>query len=182
MIRISRVALRYGNSLFDAAQSGQKLEQVNSDLMQLETLVNTSSDFASVITNPTIARNNLEKCFSDISSKMKFNKLTANLLCLLAQRRRAYLIPELVKHYRTRLHSQNNQLLVDVIAHCDLTAKQKTNIQKAVEKQTGKQIILNVNIDESIMGGIIVNYGSNKLDFSLKRKLNELKHELERLG
>lgn len=182
VIKISRVAIRYSASFFDAAVSMQLLNQIENDFKQLADLLSESTDLSHVLSNPTIDRHSLENILKEISEKLKLQKLTLNLLCLLAQRRRTNLLSEIIQHFTILSRTERNQLMVDVTAKSPLNKNQIVDMEKALSSRTGKEILLNVNIDQSILGGIIVNYGSYKLDFSLKSKLNELKHELERLG
>jgi F-type H+-transporting ATPase subunit delta len=182
VIKISRVAIRYSTSFFDAAVSAQLLDQVEDDFKKLADLVSDSIEVFHALSNPTIPRESLEKALRELSEKLKLQQLTTNRVCLLAQRRRANFLMEIIQYFNVLLQAKRNQLTVDITARSALNQIQLNKIKQALNTKTGKDIILNVSLDEGIIGGIIVNYGSYKLDFSLKSKLNELKHELERLG
>ncbi len=182
MNKISRVAIRYSASFFDAAVSMKLLDQVEDDFRKLSALLSESKDALLVLSNPTIPRENLEQILRDFSAKLKLQKITTDFLCILAQRRRTNLLNEIIQNFESLLRVKRNQLAVNITSRSPLNKTQTKNIMEALASQTGKEILLNVKIDQSILGGIIVNYGSFKLDYSLRSKLNELKHELERLS
>ncbi len=182
MTRVSRVAMRYSASFFEAAESERRLDQVETDLKSLWDLLTSSDQLREALANPTIPRDQVDGLLTDIAKKLKLQPITHNFLRLLAQKRRANILVEIITHFEELVRNKNNQLRVDVTARTALNKKQLSAMEAALSAKTGKKILLNVNIDEDIIGGIIVNYGSYKLDFSLKSKLNALKHELERLG
>lgn len=182
MARISKAAMRYSASLFEAAESERRLDHVENDLKTLWDLLSASDEIRQALSNPTIPRNQVEEVLTAIASKLKLQKLTVNFLRLLAQKQRANLIKEIIQHFEELVREKNNQLRVDVTARTPLNKKSLNKLEETLAEKTGKKILLNVNIDEDIIGGIIVNYGSYKLDFSLKSKLNELKQELERVS
>ena len=47
-------------------------------------------------------------------------------------------------------------------------------------KETGKKVVLETKVDESLLGGFILKVGDNQIDDSLKTKLNNLRRELKR--
>jgi F-type H+-transporting ATPase subunit delta len=182
VIKISRVAQRYSTSLFEVANSLQLLDQIQADLNAVGELMSTSPQILHALANPTIPRQEIEDALRALAEKLGLQTVTTNFLCILAQRRRGNLIPEILEDFAGLVRAKHNQLQVDLTSRSPLNKNQLTKMEQALAAKTGKEILLNVNIDDSILGGIIVNYGSYKLDFSLKSKLNELKHALERLG
>ena len=60
----------------------------------------------------------------------------------------------------------------------DLDESQKSEFRKVVKKLTGKQPELEMNIDESLIGGFVLDIGDNQLDDSVKSKLNKIHREL----
>lgn len=174
--------MRYGASLFEAADSSRQLDKVDKDLNALSQTLKASPELNLALVNPTIPKADIEAILMDMGTKLKITKITMNFLRLLSDRNRANLMGGCIAHYKDLLVQKNNQLRVVVTSRAPLNKKQLSKIEDMLSAQTGKEIILDTHLDERIIGGIIVNYGSYKLDFSLKTKLNELKHELERLS
>lgn len=182
MSQVSRIAQRYGASFFEAAVSTKQLEKIASDCIQLVDLLSDSPSLSHTLHMPTIPREQMEKVLVELADTLKLKKLTVNFLRLLAQKRRTGVLGEILKQFNGMVRRHNNQLTVDITSRDTISSKQLNSLQKTLSENMGKDIILNQNIDPSILGGVIINYESYKLDFSLKRKLNELKYELERLG
>ena len=63
-----------------------------------------------------------------------------------------------------------------------LTAAQETELKAALKSVTGKDVAINVAVDPSILGGLIVKLGSRQIDTSLRTKLSTLKLSLKEVG
>ena len=63
-----------------------------------------------------------------------------------------------------------------------LTAAQQTELKAALKGVTGKDVTINVTVDPSILGGLIVKVGSRQIDTSLRTKLSSLKLALKEVG
>lgn len=174
--------MRYGASLFEAAQSSRHLDKVSADMQALSQLLDSSPDLIHALGNPTISPKAIEASLTDIATKLKFTKTTVSFLRLLAVKQRTGILGQCLEHFNALWREKHNQIQVNVTSRSELTKKQLSKLQDILAASTGKEILLSVKIDDSIIGGMIVNYGSYKLDFSLKTKLNELRHELERLS
>ena len=55
-------------------------------------------------------------------------------------------------------------------------------LKTALKSVTGKDVALNVNVDPSIIGGLVVKLGSRMVDSSLRTKLNSIKHAMKEAG
>lgn len=182
MRSISKVAERYSAAFFQAAKSSNLLDKVEQDFIQLEALVSNAPDITDVLSNPLISREKLEDFLHALGERLNLQDVTIKFLRLLARRRRTNVLAEMITHFNTLLRQERKQLFVEIQAHSNMLQSQVEDIENFLHDKTGHEIMLDINVDPSILGGIVIQYGSYKLDFSLKRKLTELKHELERLG
>jgi len=55
-------------------------------------------------------------------------------------------------------------------------------LKTALKSVTGKDVALNVKVDPSIIGGLVVKLGSRMVDSSLRTKLNSIKHAMKEAG
>ena len=70
----------------------------------------------------------------------------------------------------------------DVISAHALSAAQEKELMASLSSVTGKTVTLNVTVDASLLGGLIVKIGSRQVDTSLRTKLSTLKHTLKEVG
>lgn len=160
----------------------QLLDQTLDDMNRLGQVLTSSPLLTHTLENLTIPRDELESTLRALSDELGLQSITTSFLALLAQMRRTKLLAEIIENFANLVRTRQNKLKVHVTSHSKLSPAQMDRMGKALSTATGKKIVLDVTTKEDILGGVIVNYGSYKLDFSLKSKLNELKHELERLS
>ncbi len=63
-----------------------------------------------------------------------------------------------------------------------LNDKNLDALKTALKSVTGKDVALNVKVDPSIIGGLVVKLGSRMVDTSLRTKLNSIKHAMKEAG
>ncbi|MBP6985727.1 MAG: ATP synthase F1 subunit delta [Alphaproteobacteria bacterium] len=182
MNQTSRIAQRYSESLFKVAIQQKQLKNIESDFDRLSNVLAENSGFSQALKNPTVPRGSMKNMIADVSDLLKLSQLTTHFLKLLATNRRTDMLLDMIAHFKELGLSHNNQLRVNVTSSTPISNQQMELLQEALNKKTSKDVLINLNTDPSILGGLIINYGSSKLDFSIRRKLNDLKHELERLG
>ena len=183
MIRISEVAERYSSAFFQVVQSEGLLDKVADDFLRLDRMLTSKTgELTQVLANPVIRKRELENFLEALSKKMSLQPLTANLLRLMARRRRTKVLHQVILHFSQLLKEERGESTVDVITHKTIDEKQSNSLKKALKSKTGREITLHTKIDKSLLGGIVIRYESYVLDYSLRHKLSELKHQLEGLS
>jgi F-type H+-transporting ATPase subunit delta len=102
-----------------------------------------------------------------------------NFLNLLVRKKRAEILPEIAVAYKTMVDEAKNISHGNVISAIELTDKLKQNVQKILEKLTGKKVELTTSVDPTIIGGIIAQVGDLVLDGSIKTQLAGLKDSIK---
>ncbi len=74
------------------------------------------------------------------------------------------------------------EIAADVTSAHALTKAQETELKATLKGVTGKDVTVNVTVDPSILGGLIVKVGSRQIDTSLRTKLSTLKLSLKEVG
>jgi F-type H+-transporting ATPase subunit delta len=97
----------------------------------------------------------------------------------LVQKKRAELLPEIAESYQAMVDEAKNISHGNVISAVEMTDDLKANVQKVLEKLTGKKVKLTTNVDPSIIGGIIAKVGDLVLDGSIKTQLAGLKDSIK---
>jgi F-type H+-transporting ATPase subunit delta len=120
-----------------------------------------------------------EKVMQGIVASMKVDKIMGNFLNLLVQKKRAQILPEIAVAYQTMVDEAKNISHGNVISAIELSDQLKANVQKILEKLTGKKVELTTSVDPSIIGGIIAQVGDLVLDGSIKTQLAGLKDSIK---
>jgi len=93
----------------------------------------------------------------------------------LAKNGRLILINEIIDVFLSEVSRINGEIKAEVTSSFSLDKAQQDEVKLAISKATGiKKIVLSNNVDESLIGGLIVKIGSKMIDNSIKTKLNRL--------
>lgn len=179
---ISGVAQRYAGSLFDLALEANSVAQVEKDLGRFEALIDGSPELKRLIVSPVFSSGDQVKAISAILTKAKIGGLVNNFLRLVAQNRRLFSVPAMIQSFRQIATAHRGEVAADVTSAHALTAAQQTELKATLKSVAGKDVTINVTIDPSILGGLIVKLGSRQIDTSLRTKLSSLKLALKEVG
>ena len=179
---ISGVAERYASSLFELALEAGSVEAVGADLGRVQALIDGSDDLKRLIVSPVFSADDQFKAISAIVDKAGFSGLVGNFLKVVARNRRLFALPGVIKAFRLIAARHRGEITADVTSAHALTAAQETELKATLKGVTGKDVAINVIVDPSILGGLIVKVGSRQIDTSLRTKLSTLKLALKEVG
>lgn len=179
---ISGVAERYASSLFDVAKEAGSIDEVGRDLDRFEALMGESADLKRLVVSPVFSADEQFRAISALVAKAGMTGLFANFLKVVARNRRLFAMPGIIRAYRVLNARHRGEVSADVTSAHELSAEQQRDLKAALKDVTGKDVTLNITIDPSILGGLIVKVGSRQIDTSLRTKLSSLKLALKEVG
>jgi len=178
----SGIAKRYATAIFELAKEGKSLKALEGDLDTLEAAIAESSDFAALISSPVYSREDQAGALSALAKKMKLSPMVSNSLSLMASKRRLFVLPYLAAELRQQIADEKGEVTADVTAAKALTKTQSDKLAKTLKASIGKDVKVNVAVDESLIGGLIVKVGSKMIDTSIRAKLNTLQNSMKEVG
>ncbi len=173
---------RYATALFELAQDAGSLDQTETDLQAVSTALADSPDLADLIQNPIYSRDQQGTAMSAIADKMGLGDLTKNVIGLMASKRRLFAVRQMISIFEALLAEHRGEVTAEVTAAQKLSAAQTKALTKEIKDATGRDVKLNVEIDESIIGGLIVRVGSKMIDSSIRSKLTNLQNAMKEVG
>ena len=179
---ISGVAERYASSLFELALEASAVESVGSDLDQFQAMIDSSDDMKRLVTSPVFSAADQRNAVSALAAKAGLGELTTNFLKVVAGNRRLFAVSGMIAGYRDIAARHRGELTADVASAHELDEEQTNQLKAALKDITGKDVTINVTVDPSILGGLIVKVGSRQIDSSLRTKLSTLKLALKEVG
>jgi F-type H+-transporting ATPase subunit delta len=179
---ISGVAQRYAGSLFELALEANSLAEAEKNLDRFEALFNGSPDLKRLILSPVFSSGDQVRAISAILAQANIGGLVGNFLRVAAQNRRLFAVPSMIKSFRQIAAEHRGEVTADVTSAHALTAAQETELKATLKGVAGKDVTINVTVDPSILGGLIVKLGSRQIDTSLRTKLSSLKLALKEVG
>ncbi|MEM0900174.1 MAG: F0F1 ATP synthase subunit delta [Pseudomonadota bacterium] len=178
----SGVASRYAGSLLELAEDSKSIDKVEADLNGLSDLIGESDDFRRLIESPAFSADAQFSAISTIADKAKLNPLTSNFLKVVAQNRRLFALPGIIKAFREAVAAKKGVVSAEVTSASALTGAQMKELQATLKSVAGKDVDITVSEDPSLIGGLIVKMGSRMIDTSLKTKLSSLKLALKEVS
>ena len=166
---------RYAKALYELADEKKSISKIVKDFEDLKSLLETNVEFLSLVTSPAISKNNKKASFSAILKKAKANSLTIQFCGTLADNGRLNLIMEIIDVFISKVLINNGEVQAEVTSSIALDKSQRQEVEKSISEVIGgKKILLLMNVDETLIGGLIVKIGSKMIDSSIKTKLNRL--------
>jgi F-type H+-transporting ATPase subunit delta len=171
---VTGLAERYGVALFDLADERKELDAVAGDLLALRAMLRDSAEFRRLIRSPVLSREEQGKAIAAIAAQAKLSALAQNFLGLLARNRRLFVLPEIVTSFLQQLAERRGEVTAAVIAAQDLSPAQRAAVDEQLRKAVGGKVAVDLQVDASLLGGLIIKVGSRMIDASLKSKLHRL--------
>lgn len=178
----SGVAGRYATALFEIAKESNSLDKVEADLDALDAALGESADLRDAIASPVFSREDLGAAVTALASKMEFGEAVTNTLRLMAQNRRLFVLPDLIAQVRALIANERGEVTAEVTAAKPLTKGQTEALSETLKASVGKDVKLNVTVDESLIGGLVVKVGSRMIDTSVRSKLAHLRNVMKEVG
>jgi F-type H+-transporting ATPase subunit delta len=173
------LARRYAKAIFTVGREQKTYEAYNEVLQGVAGLFSSHPEVADAVTNPLYPLDVKQKVMAGMVASMGVDTVMGNFLNLLVQKKRAELLPEIAESYQAMVDEAKNISHGNVISAVEMTDDLKANVQKVLEKLTGKKVKLTTNVDPSIIGGIIAKVGDLVLDGSIKTQLAGLKDSIK---
>jgi len=168
---------RYAVTLLEAAVDTQVLEPVHRDVQGLVETLRQSPDLVSFLLDrrldPGTQHDVLEELFAG-----KVQGLTLNYLRLVVQRRRAYLLPEVLEAFCKLVEERAGVVRAEVRSAVELSEEQAERLRERLAAYTGKKVRLQVQVDGSLRGGLVARVGDTIFDGSLEAHLERLHRQL----
>jgi F-type H+-transporting ATPase subunit delta len=173
---IAGMAGRYASALFELALEEKALDAVKTDLDTFDALVADSADLDRLVRSPVFGAEEQSKALAAILDKAGITGLAANFLRVLTTNRRLFAARDVIRGYRALVARHRGEVSAQVTVAEKLSDKNLEALKDALKSKTaGKEIDLDIKIDPSIIGGLIVKVGSRMVDSSLRTKLNSIK-------
>lgn len=176
----STIAKRYASSLVQLSDEIGQIDSMRSELVEIDALFTANPDILSVLANPALPLEQKKNFMQELVTSFSCSKLVGNFLLLLVDKNRVEFFSEMVQAYETQADEHTGVLRPIVTTAFELDPEQLTSIQDALEKNSAKKIIPRVTVDDTLLGGIVVQIGDTVYDSSVKTQLNRIQDLLQK--
>src|SRR3979409_570686 len=179
---VSGVSGRYATALFELARDEKSIDAVKADLERFDTILAESADLKRLVRSPVFSADSQSKALTAVLDKAGISGISAKFLKVLTANRRLFAVSDVIRAFRALVAKFKGEATADVTVAETLSDRNLDALKTALKSVTGKDVALNVKVDPSIIGGLVVKLGSRMVDSSLRTKLNSIKHAMKEAG
>jgi F-type H+-transporting ATPase subunit delta len=166
----------YARALFEAAQAEGNVRQVREELADLVAAIGAVPELASVLENPEVEQQVKAQILEDVLGGA--SETSRNFLRLLAEKGRAAEIAPIVREYESLVAAQERVLEVELTTAYELSDDDFASIVRQIEQASGRPVSASRSVDPNLIGGLVLQAGSMRIDSSVRGRLERLRHEL----
>jgi F-type H+-transporting ATPase subunit delta len=168
------LAGRYALALFALAEERKALDAVAASLAAVKQALAESAEFAALTTSPLVGRDEAIAAVAAAAGVIGLDPITANFLGVLAQNRRLSKLPAVIRAFNLLAARHRGEVTAEVTSAHTLDDGQVDALRQTLRTRFGTDIAVDLAVDPAILGGLVVKVGSQRIDGSIRTKLNNL--------
>lgn len=166
----------YAEALFEVAKENGKLDEIHEQLAQVVEAIDSNRELQIFFFSPYFTsaekREGISKAFVGAEDEL------VNFLELMAEKHRMPAIFAARRIFDERWAAERRRLEVRVISAVELDPRVVKRVGEEIERQTGREIDLEAEVDDDILGGLVLRVGNMICDASVRGKLERLRREV----
>ena len=176
MSNATTLARPYAKAAFELANGDNATDRWN-DMLSLASALVTDETLANLLESPQLTSSQVVQVLSDTGGEA-FDSRFRDFLTVISENKRFSLLPEVTNLYQ-RLREEADKLLrVKVVSAFELDEDQATRMKDALAKRYEREILLEIEVDKSVIGGAVIYADGQVIDGSLKDRLAKLSNSL----
>jgi F-type H+-transporting ATPase subunit delta len=175
-----KVARRYAKALLIIGKEDNEAETYKEELDRFSDLIASEKELEQAITNPLYNAGDRKKVLRAVIDKVNISKVMASFLLLLFDKGRFGFLSDINEFYKKLADELKGVVRASLVSATELSSETVEKIRTTLSKKTGKDIILEVEQDPSLIGGIVSQIGDLVLDGSIKTQLLNMRESLKR--
>jgi F-type H+-transporting ATPase subunit delta len=166
----------YARALFDAAKDAGRLEAVRQELEDFVTAARQVPELSALLENPQLDPRAKVDALEDVLGEA--DELVRNFLLLVVEKGRATQLVEIEREFAQLVAAEAGRLEVELTTARELSDEEAAGIVRQIEEASGRSVVASRSVDPNLIGGIVLQAGSMRVDASVRGRLERLRHEL----
>jgi F-type H+-transporting ATPase subunit delta len=170
------IGRRYAEAIFEIARENNTIDRTLEDVQGIASLFSKRT-LAYLLNEPKVPAQRKEKAIRQaLASRVLPTSL--NLALLVVQRQLVDAMPNIARELAQMVLDYKNQAVAEVTTAAPLDEQQLNRVKQALERNTGKTILMQTKVQPEILGGVIARVGDQVIDGSIRHRLAVLKQQL----
>lgn len=175
---VSGIAERYANALFDLADERKALDEVAEDLRSLKRMLDDSADLRKLVRSPVVKSEDQARAIEAVADRAGLSQLTRNFIGVVAKNRRLFALEGMIAGYLQILARRRGEITAEVTAAKPLSDAQMAALQDSLRQVVAGKVSVDLTVDPSLLGGLVVKVGSRLFDSSIRTKLQRMQQAI----
>ena len=174
---IDVIANRYAEALFQLSEEENITKEIYNELHDVVEVIKNNKELDNVLKSPLVAKNEKTQLIEALFNN-KINNDLKNFLKILVEKGRISSLKSIELTFKELLNDKHNIIEGTVISAIALTDEKVKELEEKLSKKYNKNVTLENEVDQSILGGVLVRLGNTQIDGSVKTRLNNIKDQL----
>jgi F-type H+-transporting ATPase subunit delta len=174
------IGKRYAEALSSSIQEDSRLSSALENLTDICGAFEGDPQLARFFANPAISDENKMGFLKDLEGQIKIEPEVKNLLALLVERRKILRLKNILEFFQVTVDQRLGRVRTQINSAEKLSDKQIEGLTESLRKITGKDVLVEAVVDESLIGGIVLRMGSLVADASVKNRLAIMKRYIQK--
>lgn len=172
MAESTSLARPYARAAFEAARDNNQLEAWN-EALNLLSAATQDPDMAAALKHPGLSAQQKIELLTEVCGD-KLTEGVRNFVRIMAENRRLGLFPAIAELFSEYRHDHERVVDVTVTTAYELTGEQKEKLTESLARKLERKVLLSVQSDRSIIGGVVIEAGDTVIDASVRGRLGKL--------
>jgi F-type H+-transporting ATPase subunit delta len=173
---VSVVDRVYATALFEAAREKNRLEAVRDELQQVVAAEAEVPELRELLRNPQLDPRARASALEDVLSGGE--ELLRNFLLVLVDKGRTGALEEIAREFERLIAEQEGIVHAELTTAVELSDEEAQKLLREIEQASGRKVEATRSVDLDLIGGIVLQVGSHRLDASVRGRLERLRREL----
>jgi len=174
------IGKRYAEALADSIEDDSLLSPVLENLQVFQSAFEGQSQLAGFFANPAIPLEKKNSLVGVLCDRLKVEQRVRNLMLILSERKKILFLRYIAEDFEKIVDRRLNQVRVSVCSADKLTKDNIERLRSALSDNSGKTVLIDTHVDESLIGGVQLQIGDQVADATIKNRLTLLKQKLEK--
>jgi F-type H+-transporting ATPase subunit delta len=166
----------YARALYEAAKESDRVQPVREELNDFVESVREVPELRAVLLNPQLDPRAKVSVLEQLLGES--DELIRNFLVLLTERGRARELEEVERELERILAAEAGQLTMELTTAIDLSDDEFADLVAEIERASGHKVEATRKVDHELIGGMVLQVGSLRVDSSVRGRLERLQREL----
>jgi F-type H+-transporting ATPase subunit delta len=150
------------------------VEKFHAELTAVNSVLADNHNFWAILVSPAYRIEAKRGMLQDLIAMMDISMTVKSFLLLILEKNRLNYLPQIVESYGMFADELSGVIRPTITSAMPLDDAQVEGIKNALAKSTGKKVVVKVEVDSTLIGGVVTKIGDKAFDGSLKTQLSKI--------